>query len=250
MDSHIQLNQGRMNYFRNNMKDGKQTYCLSLSDLVITSQKIGELGTEPNYYSIETENTFSKYYETPLGEIIHKINKGIKFQTSNFPLLEKEKEVIQKFCAINILRSITSNKVADLNFSINNFFSSNPEVLPKLAHELGSKIFESYNIRYIYNNSSEGFVLPSFGYYRAILDKTNTNQIVVIPVDDKIAVILDKEVCDEYSVSKISDEKIIMNNFNYFALFMECVTNRQFLIAKTEQPLINLRQRHLNKSSN
>lgn len=253
MKRHIQLNQGRMNYFRNNISDGRQTYCLSLPDLVISSKKIKELGAKDDYYSHVAENVFSDNYEQPFGEVLNKINKGFKLKTTSFPLLESDKIVIQRFCAINISRAPITNILADLKCSSSFAFSCNHDLLPSLAHSIQSKTFEEYGVRFIYNSSNTGLILPSFGYYKTYDKVDKKNIVVVIPVCDKIAIVLDKDDCVEYSVTNITDDREIIDKYNLYAFMVELNTNCQFLISKTEKPLLdikNIMQSETNQSNN
>lgn len=243
MKSHIQLNKGWMKYFQNKIKDknGKQTYCLTLPDLKIISTKIGTLGTKENYYVQDVENFYNEKFEKQFGEILNKITKDIKPSTATFNLSEVDKEFIQKFMAINISRSPLTNIQADLQSNSPLKFITPPGVLSLAVYAENLKYFENYKIRFIYNNSNTGFILPSYCHYRTF-ENEDLQPIAVIPITDKIAIVFDNNPCIENSVTLISDENIIINKFNLFAFIVELYTNCNYLISKTEKPLIDIQK--------
>lgn len=232
MKCHVQLNQAWMNFFQNAKKDGKQTYCMSLPSLEITSQKTRDLDTIDDFYVQDIEEFYNKY-EMSFGEVLHKIHKGINSSTTSFYLSQEEKNFIQRFMAINVSRSLTVNSVIDSTPDL----SAPPGVFSVAVHNGESKYFEEYKLRFIFNSSQIGFVLPSFCYYRT------SKNVAVVPVSNKVAIVFDKNDCVEYSVINISDEDVITNEYNYCAYVVEAGTNCQFLIAKTSKTLLALKDK-------
>ena len=241
MKCHIQLNQGWMNNFQNDIKDGKQTYCLSLLDLNIESTKIRKLGVVEDFYVPDVEDFFSKNYETRFGDITQKIKNGISTTTNFFALSKEEKEFIQKFIAINVSRAPITNIMAEMKSSVPVKFATPSGVLSLAVHEEKLKYFDGYKIRFIYNSSNTGLVLPSYCHYRTI-EESSLIPIVIIPISDKLALVFDDNECIEFSVTNITDEAVI-NNFNYHAFIVEKYTNGQYLISKTEKPLLEIKRK-------
>lgn len=243
MKCHIQLNQGWMNNFQNNVKDGKQTYCLSLPDLKITSEKIRTLGTLKDYYVPDIENFYNSNYERRFGQILHNIIKNVKTTTTYFVLTNDDKEFIQRFIAINISRNPITNILSDLKSSLPFKFVTPPGILSLAVHQENYKYFDGYKIRFLYNNTNTGFILPSYCHYRIIEDDKST-PIAIIPINEKIAIVFDNNACVEFSVTTITDESTIINKFNYSAFVVEAYTNCQYLISKKEKPLLDLQSKY------
>lgn len=241
MKSHIQLNQGWMKNFQNDDNvDGKHTYAFFISSLTIKSIKISDLGAVNNFYVQDIEDYFNTNWEQKFGLICKNIRKNVNIDNDKFIISNEDKIFLQKFIAINVSRSLNVNMLAEIN-SNSPLKGIIPGVLPLAVAKEKEMYFKNYKIRFIYNDSNIGFVLPSYCHYRFPVNKTNKNY-AVMPINDKVAVVFDDNSCEEFSITKINDDSEIIE-YNYFALLVEMFTNCQFLISKTEKPLNILRNK-------
>lgn len=238
MKCHIQLNQGWMKNFQNqDNTDGKHTFVLDVNDKQIKSLKIGELGQIEDFYVPDVENFYNDKFEERFGRLTKNLRDNIKPTLDKYIITNEDKKFIQSFIAINVSRSPKTNILAELtsNSPIKMII---PGVLSLAVYDTNTIYFEGYKIRFIYNNTDTDFVLPSYCHYRVPINNTNKN-FAIIPINNKIAIVFDNNECEEYSITTISDNSII-DEYNRFALIVEIATNCDYLISKTEKPLLSL----------
>lgn len=237
MKCHIQLNQGWMKNFQNKDNlDGKHTFVLDLYDKKIKSLKIGELGQRENFYVPDVENFYNDKFEKRFGILTKQLRDNIKPTSQKYIISDEDKKFIQSFVAINVSRSPRTNILAELT-SKSPIKLIIPGILSLAVYETNTIYFKGYKIRFIYNNTDTDFVLPSYCHYRVPIENNKT--FAVIPINNKIAIVFDDNECEEYSVTTIIDSSII-DEYNRFALIVEIVTNCDYLISKTEKPLLSL----------
>lgn len=251
MADHVQLHQGWMRNFRNEVKDGEQVYCLNtskytygddktiLKPLEIGSIKIKRLGASPNYYVRDFEHYLDKSWESKFGELNKYILHEFKKNSNYINLTDEQIEFLQKFMAVNMGRSLFMKKEMIKQAKEPYELIGIREILPASIISENSKLFEDKNIQFLRNNTKIGFVLPSMSYYYVL---TKYQATPVIPLSNKLAIrFIKKEdpAVDDMAkcfVIPIDDEENIIR-YNYSALLTELNTNQHFVIAKQKEDL-------------
>ena len=251
MADHVQLHQGWMRNFKNDVKDGEQVYCLNTSKYTygddktilkpfeIGSIKIKRLGASPNYYVRDFEHYLDKNWESKFGELNKYILQEFKKNNDYIKLTDEQVEFIQKFMALNMGRSLFMKKEMIKQAKNPLELIGMREILPSSIVAENLKLFENKNIQFLKNNTKIGFVLPSMSYYY-VLTKYQATPVIVL--SDKLAIrFINKE---SPSVDKLArclvipiDDEENIKRYNYSALLTEINTNQHFVIAKKQEDL-------------
>lgn len=247
MECHIQLPRFWMKNFRNDIKDGVQVYCFNLSNEALTDGKttippnsIGSintrhLGTITDYYIQDFEHYLDKNWETTFGEIVTNIQQQIRSGLKKLEISSNDVDFIRRFIAVSVGRSVFSKEWILKNDTSPLRFIGINEITPLSIIQENLKLFENYEIQFLYNKTDVGFILPSYSYYYVEIKSGSTP---IIPISSKIAIRFIKNIDPLFSkvVIELTDEENI-KNYNYYAGITEMATNRQFLISSNRKEL-------------
>lgn len=223
---------------------GQCVYCLCLKIIEITEEKINELGTEKDFYSVEVEKELCDNIEQPTGIVLKKILEWGS-SNKNINLNSDDKKHIVKYIRYLLYRSDKFvqeiNKESILSKTLgslekNELFKLD-DIVPSLRDSLNK-----YDVNLIINNTDVNFVIPRNGFYQY-------KNIIIFPFSPRKALCLltfdemKKYISDGFVNHLKVDDNLTIQTLNKRALFMEKEMNNEFIIAKCKdelEPLLNL----------
>ena len=251
MADHIQLHQGWMRNFKNDIRDGEQVYCFNVGNCdicdgknIIESGKIGSikiksLGAIDNYYIRDFEHYLDKNWETKFGDIYKIMSSEFKNKKQKINLTPEQILFIKRFMALNLGRSLFLQREFTKTVRYSYELIGMREILPASIAIENLQLFKNKNIQFLKNTTSVGFVLPSISYYYVT---TQYERMPIIPLSDKWAIRFIKRYNNQLDINAqglvldINDEENI-KNYNYYAMLTERYTNGQFIISKQKKEL-------------
>lgn len=255
VDSHIQIPDSFLKRFSHQCDEdvlinGKPfknklhlVWYLDLKKYVYGEENTKEFYISFGYFSDENENLLSKYFESPIGDIITKIKDSItKGLTPQFK--EKDFKTINGFITITLARS---KEIYKKIYSISKG-EIDKDRLIQLAYEVIEKSPIKYNhIEILRNLSGEDFVIPT-------CCTTNFNKDIVIPLlpnlalkvkktENKCLIVNMRNIRDVNEINEINLAAIAKES-NYHGVVVFNTKEQLFRIAS--QLKINIKEKEYN----
>ena len=127
INSHIQLPNSILKYFRDESDSEKKVWYLDISSGSIMKAASNKIGTSKGYYSDFGENFWNRTVEDTLAKLNHKFYK-IYMQKENaeigrFPMSQDDKDIIKKYIKAAMVRSSLAYKTMKQNSFTAELFS-------------------------------------------------------------------------------------------------------------------------------
>jgi hypothetical protein len=263
IDSHIQVPEGILKYFRDprsgliwylNLKTHRNnTQAADHNSIKRTSS--GKLGSSPGYYSEETERQLNKTIESPVTNLNSQIRPFIEGKDNGSEIVippdseSRVKQYIESMVARSnfVMSSFKKNSLTAQLFgeqenhdTVVNFSMENRSL---------SSFTQNYKLSILVNKTMRNLVLPRNGFYTLeSLGKT----CFIAPISPKGAVSLIPNDYPQITESRkgsvmsiipglIEDPREI-EMMNKYALITECSYNYEFLASCSKVELIALRE--------
>ena len=190
--SHVQIPKVILKNFRDESNLEKPVYYLDIHAGEIYKKPAKKLGTSKGYYSIEGENFWGQYIESPLGVLNKKIqdfcagNSQILIITREDTILARnyiKAATIRSKLAADIMQktSYTAHLHTDQeNHDALSFFGMDSE--GELDHFL-----QEYRLTVLINKSDRSFVVPQNCFYSV---SSQSKAVLVAPISPKMALLL------------------------------------------------------------
>ena len=184
MESHIQLPNGILKYFRSDAPGTSgRVFYLNLESGNIGLSGSCRLGTEAGYYSEEIETYLNEKIETPFTTLAAKVRSFIDEDGDTLTLALADEETCKNYVAASMARSkpaldslMTNSVTAQFSSEQANhddlvFISTQPGML--------SSILKAYKMLVVVNRTERQFVVPRNCFYEV---QSKGSSCIVIPI--------------------------------------------------------------------
>lgn len=218
INSHIQLPNSILKYFRDESDSEKKVWYLDISSGSIMKAASNKIGTSKGYYSDFGENFWNRTVEDTLAKLNHKFYK-IYMQKENaeigsLPMSQDDKDIIKKYIKAAMVRSSLAYKTMKQNSFTAELFSEqeNHDALSYFGMISTGEvdcILDKLDVAFLINQTDRDLVVPRNCYYE--INKSSGINIIV-PVFPKGAWLLfEKEKQPEWirCIGAIANPEVI-----------------------------------------
>lgn len=241
INSHIQLPNSILKYFRDESDSEKKVWYLDISSGSIMKAASNKIGTSKGYYSDFGENFWNRTVEDSLAKLNHKFYK-IYMQKENaeigsLPMSQDDKDIIKKYIKAAMVRSSLAYKTMKQNSFTAELFSEqeNHDALSYFGMISTGEvdcILDKLDVAFLINQTDRDLVVPRNCYYE--INKSSGINIIV-PIFPKGAWLLfEKEKQPEWigCIGAIANPEVI-EVMNVCALQYECTFNQAFVASNS-----------------
>lgn len=241
INSHIQLPNSILKYFRDESDSEKKVWYLDISSGSIMKAASNKIGTSKGYYSDFGENFWNRTVEDTLAKLNHKFYKTYmqkeNAEIGSLPMSQDDKDIIKKYIKAAMVRSSLAYKTMKQNSFTAELFSEqeNHDALSYFGMISTGEvdcILDKLDVAFLINQTDRDLVVPRNCYYE--INKSSGINIIV-PVFPKGAWLLfEKEKQPEWigCIGAIANPEVI-EVMNVCALQYECTFNQAFVASNS-----------------
>ncbi|HPD89292.1 MAG TPA: hypothetical protein PLU75_07480 [Oscillospiraceae bacterium] len=255
INSHVQLPNGIIKYFKDESRSDKKVWYLDIVTGEINPNTARKLGTVYGYYSDETEDFLNRTIEGPISRVNKKIRSFCAGEIDSISITPKMEPALKKYIKGAMMRSCRAICLFYKYDILAPFFSpqSNHDALVQCSINPSEKedsidaFLRGFHLNVLVNKTERNLVVPRNCFY---FIRDGNKECIIAPISPQGALMLQpddfskeciKEGYMSYQVVKESDQ---IETMNISALEVEYAYNRDF-IASNEKRELEILQEYL-----
>lgn len=246
INSHIQLPNCILKYFRDESDDEKKVWFLDITSGQIQKKAAKKLGTAKGYYSPMGEMFWSQELENPLASLNERIRKFVTTGSGSLFLSDEDIAIFIKYIKAAAVRSNLTYETMTHSSSTASMFTEqeNHDLLSYLGMGIPWKfdeILANMSLTVLVNQTERNLVVPRNCYY---VSSIPINGSIVAPISPQCALFFLSKDSPDYTKDScviISDPTQI-NLLNVYALKYEYMFNCEFVASSSRSELECLQQ--------